>query len=55
MDEALELLRGYIDERIDYITDDLEWQSKSASDQLWKEFIEAFLQALDITPEQGEP
>lgn len=46
MDEALEILREYIDERIAYVTDDPEWRSKKESERLWKEFVEAFLEAL---------
>lgn len=48
MNEALEILKEYIDERIAYVTDDPEWRSKKESEQLWDEFIEfiaAYLRA----------
>jgi len=40
MDEALKTLREYIDERISYVTDDPEWQSKKESERLWEKFVE---------------
>jgi hypothetical protein len=53
MNEALEILKEYIDERIAYVTDDPEWQSKRESERRWKEFVEAFLEAWETRMEPG--
>jgi len=51
MDKALATLKEYIDERVAYVTDDPEWQSKKESEQLWEEFVEfiaAYLRAWEM-------
>lgn len=51
MNETLEILKEYIDERISYITDDPEWQNKRESERIWEEFIEfiaAYLRAWEM-------